>query len=155
MDNTFNDPVNLIDPSGKFGIAGATVGFISGGIGGYVTGGAWGAVAGSVAGALVGAVVPTASGATGAFVGGVASSFLGQFLGNLVSGAPPLTFDPALAVASGFGGATGALGVGAAAAAGVTNVGAQAGIATVSDLLFNVPANNLSPGPYNFGNLCK
>ncbi|MEK6772790.1 MAG: PKD domain-containing protein [Bdellovibrionota bacterium] len=149
------DPVNLIDPSGRFGIAGATVGFISGAIGGYVTGGAWGGVVGSVIGAGVGAVNPWGASAAGSFVGGVVSSLAGQVVGNAVAQQPLLSIDPALAVASGFGGSTAVLGTRAAAAAGISNVAVESGVATIADLLFNIPANTLTPGPYDFGKMCK
>ena len=152
---TFNDPVNFIDPSGHFGIAGAAVGFLSGGLGGYITGGFWGGVGGAVVGAGVGALNPLGANAAGAFAGGVVSSLLGQVLGNAVAQQPLLSIDPSLAIASGFGGSTAALATRAAAAAGLTGVGVETGLATGADLLFNIPANNLSPGPYNFGRMCK
>lgn len=152
---SFNDPVNFIDPSGRFGVPGATVGFISGAIGGYATGGFWGGVVGSVVGAGVGFANPWGSSTAGAFAGGVVSSLAGQVLGNAINQQPLLSIDPSLAVASGFGGSTAALGARAAGAAGISNVAVESGIATVSDLLFNIPANNLSPGPYDFGKMCK
>jgi RHS repeat-associated protein len=149
------NPMSYNDPSGNCPwCAGAAVGFISGAIGGYTTGGFWGGVAGSVAGAGVGFINPWGSSTAGAFAGGVASSLISQVLGNGISEQPLSKIDPILAVASGFGGSTAALGAKAATAIGVSNIAVDSGIATFSDLLFTIPAQNMSPGPINFGRVC-
>ncbi|MEE6249838.1 MAG: hypothetical protein VX583_05525 [Bdellovibrionota bacterium] len=76
-------------------------------------------------------------------------------LGNAISEQPLASIDQTLAVASGFGGTTAALGVSALTSAGVSNIGIEAGVAALSDLLFITPVNNMSPGPYGFGRMCK
>lgn len=63
--------------------------------------------------------------------------------------------DPALAIASGFGGSTASLATRTAAAAGLSGVGIETSLATGADFLFKIPANSLSPGPYDFGRMCK
>ncbi|MAF92894.1 MAG: hypothetical protein CL674_16620 [Bdellovibrionaceae bacterium] len=128
---------------------------ISGAVGGYATGGLWGAAVGSVIGAGVGFVNPWGSSAARAFAGGVVSSVAGQVLGNAISEQPLASIDPALALASGFGGTTAALGASALTSAGVSNIGIEAGVAALSELLFITPVNNMSPGPYDFGRVCK
>lgn len=91
-----NDPVNLIDPTGQFGIAGAIVGAIVGAAGGVNSalqngGGYTSAILGGVAGALVGGAVGSvnmfAASAAGAAAGGIAGGLIGGYAGGLVSGA--------------------------------------------------------------------
>ena len=144
----FNDPVNLIDPSGKFGIPGAIAGFVSGVLGGYATGGMNGAIVGGVVGAAVGAVNLFGASAAGSFAGGVVSSLLGQVTGNAMEGNNLLSIDPTLALASGFGGATGtmlgnALKIGSPYIQGILGGGGEA--------LFGIPTQMMSPGPMDFG----
>nr|BFD67010.1 hypothetical protein HAGR004_20320 [Bdellovibrio sp. HAGR004] len=113
---TFNDPVNFIDPSGKFGIAGVASGFISGMVGGYISGGTIpAALAGGAAGAVVGFLNPFASSAAGAFAGGVASSLVGQVFGNVLTDQPYMNLNLGAAVFSGFGSAVGVQAAGAMA----------------------------------------
>lgn len=87
---TFNDPVNFIDPSGKFGIAGVASGFISGMVGGYIAGGtipaalAGGAAVFSGFGSAVGvqAAGAMACGRTGAAVVEGGASGLAEIFGG-------------------------------------------------------------------------
>ena len=96
---------------------------------------------------MVGAVNPFASSQAGAFAGGVASNLLGQVAGNILSDQPLASIDPSLAVASGFGGATGALTIRGLQ---VSNLAAQSAISAGSEALFTVPTQQVSPGPLNF-----
>ena len=111
-----NDPINFMDPSGKFGLAGVASGFISGLVGGYISGGTIpAALAGGTAGAIVGFVNPFASSAAGAFAGGIASSLLGQVVGNIMTDQPAMNINLGAAVFSGFGSAVGVQAAGAMA----------------------------------------
>jgi RHS repeat-associated protein len=116
-----SDPVNLIDPTGQFGIAGFAVGIAAGAYGGFVGGMASGNVAtgiisgivGGVAGGIVGIVAPQlstiAGGIAGGIVGGIAGGVTGVYLDNPCEA----TFSNYAnsAVFGGFsGGLTGAMG---------------------------------------------
>lgn len=111
---TFNDPINFVDPSGRFGVAGAVYGAIAGAVGGAISGGVAGAIAGAVAGAVVGAVNPLASNAIGAAVGAGVASLVGQGIGNVVAGKDATSASnysfPAAAGAAVGGGVGGPLG---------------------------------------------
>lgn len=80
-----NDPVNFVDPEGRFGVAGAGVGVVSGAVGGFITGGVSGAIFGGLAGGVVGFANPFASHTVGAAVGAGAASLIGQIAGNVVN----------------------------------------------------------------------
>ena len=83
-----NDPINMTDPTGEFGIAGAIYGAISGGVGGYIASGGnlKATVAGAGVGAAVGAVNPFASNVVGAAAGSAVASAAGQVVGGVVDG---------------------------------------------------------------------
>ncbi|MEO1151744.1 MAG: RHS repeat-associated core domain-containing protein [Pseudomonadota bacterium] len=83
-----NDPINMTDPTGEFGIPGAIYGAISGGVGGFIaSGGNFRAtVAGVAVGAAVGAVNPFASSVVGAAAGSAVASAAGQVVGGVVDG---------------------------------------------------------------------
>jgi RHS repeat-associated protein len=91
-----NDPVNLIDPTGEIGIAGAAVGAIVGAAGGASAalqngGGYTSAILGGITGALVGGAVGSvnmfAASVAGAAAGGMAGGLVGGYAGGFVSGA--------------------------------------------------------------------
>ncbi|GAB3011453.1 hypothetical protein GCM10027098_01070 [Bowmanella dokdonensis] len=106
----YNNPVNYIDPTGKWGIAGGIYGAVSGGIGGYISGGWRGAIVGAGAGALVGAVNPFGASSAGAAAGAGIASLLGQSAGNLVSGKDitnSCNYDFSAAAGAALGGALG------------------------------------------------
>ena len=112
-----NDPVNLVDPSGRVGLVGAGIGAISGGIGAAITsGGDLGSIAaGVVVGAAVGFFNPFASSAAGAAAGAAAASAAGQVAGNLTQGNDAFcNFSPGAvagaAIGGGFGAATNLVG---------------------------------------------
>lgn len=72
----YGNPINLTDPSGRFGLWGAGIGLVSGAAAGYASGGWQGAVAGGAVGAVVGAVAPQVAGAFGGMAGaGAAGMF--------------------------------------------------------------------------------
>ena len=142
------DPINLIDPSGLFGIPGAISGFVSGVLGGYATGGMNGAIVGGVVGAAVGAINPFGASAAGSFAGGVVSSLLGQVTGNAMDGNPLLSIDPVLALASGFGSATGTM---LSNGFKVTSPYLEGVFGAGGEILFGGPTQMMSPGPTNFG----
>jgi RHS repeat-associated protein len=121
-----NDPVNYVDPSGRFAVAGAIVGAISGGVGAYMTSGGDGqaAIIGAAVGGALGFVNPFSS-MMSADLGiaasiavrnlaansalGAASSALGQWVGNLAKGQPltqNFSYGAMLGAAAGAGGAT-------------------------------------------------
>ena len=85
-----NDPINLIDPSGQFGVAGFVIGAIAGAYGGFLSGitsgnitaGIIGGAAGAAAGGIVGAFMPHTSTLVGRIVGGAISGFLGGAIGG-------------------------------------------------------------------------
>jgi RHS repeat-associated protein len=110
-----NDPVNLIDPSGHFGIAGASYGFIAGLVGGYISshGSLYGTAAGGLAGAAVGFLNPFAASAAGAFAGGIAASLAGQVTGNFLTDQPLGNINLGAAAFAGLGAGIGAGVVGA------------------------------------------
>ena len=146
-----NDPVNLIDPIGEYGFAGAGYGAVSGALGGYISGGLSGLILGGLAGAAVGFVNPWSSHAAGAFVGNAMASLAGQAAGNYLAGkcvTDSNNYSVGAAVGAGVGGVLGVR-VGAAIRghAGVfnfTKIGSdvtrhtvsrapQAGIASISE----------------------
>ena len=143
------NPNRYVDPSGRYGVVGATYGFISGAVGGYLTGGWIGAAVGGVVGAGVGVLVPQGSGFAGAAAGGFVADLLGQSLGNAITGKPLSNLDPLVALGSGLGGAAGAelalgLRLGATTSAVVSGMGS--GVTATG-------TNVISPGPTNFGAL--
>ena len=86
-----NNPVNLVDPRGDFGIPGAVIGGFTGAFGGFLggiqSGKVWAGIAGGAVGGLSGALLGSAlgpvkggaiGGAFGGFVGGVLSKHLGE-----------------------------------------------------------------------------
>ncbi|QTH65015.1 RHS repeat-associated core domain-containing protein [Psychrosphaera ytuae] len=106
-----NDPVNMVDPTGKWGVAGAIWGAVSGGVGGAITGykqGGWsgalkGGAVGAGTGAVVGFVAPTAA---GAFATNATASILGQMGGNVANGGNATdNVSVVSAVGAGVGGA--------------------------------------------------
>jgi RHS repeat-associated protein len=146
-----NDPVNLIDPIGEYGFAGAGYGAVSGALGGFISGGYSGIILGGLAGAAVGFINPWSSHAAGAFVGNAMASLAGQATGNYLADkcvTDPNNYSVGAAVGAGVGGVLGVR-VGAALRghAGVINrtrIGSdvtrhtvsrapQAGIASVSE----------------------
>ncbi|MES2768690.1 MAG: RHS repeat-associated core domain-containing protein [Bdellovibrionota bacterium] len=108
MGYTFNDPVNFIDPDGKF--AGAVIGALIGGASGYAVSGTWqgaaiGAGAGAVSGTTMGAGI-----AAGAIIGAVSSA-----ANQIASGSSVAQLNYSSIIASAMAGAGGgALGIGAA-----------------------------------------
>ena len=106
---TFSDPINFNDPSGKFGVAGASYGFIAGLAGGYISSGSfYGTVAGGLAGAAVGFINPFGASAAGAFAGGIAASLAGQVTGNFLSDQPLGNINLGAAAFAGLGAGIGA-----------------------------------------------
>ncbi|MGD9245789.1 MAG: RHS repeat-associated core domain-containing protein, partial [Desulfobacterales bacterium] len=89
-----SDPVNLVDPEGKFGLAGAAFGAITGAIGGAIAGGfvggvegtgivsgaVTGFVAGGISGGIVGFFVPSGAPLAGTLAGGLVSATIGEML---------------------------------------------------------------------------
>jgi RHS repeat-associated protein len=106
-----SDPVNLIDPIGEYGFAGAAYGFVSGAIGGYISGGNLSSVIlGGLAGAAVGFVNPWSSHAAGAFAGNAIASLTGQAAGNYLVGkcvTNSNNYSVGAAVGAGVGGVLG------------------------------------------------
>lgn len=145
-----NDPINWIDPSGLFGIPGATVGYISGFVGGYAaTGSVPAALIGGLAGAATGFVLPQASTAMGIFWSNVASNIAGQALANAVDPTPGVKVDLLSPVLSGIGGAVGgslgnACGAGKYGGAVAEGIGSGLGERWGSSFFGNQPIN-ISP----------
>jgi len=85
----WNNPINISDPTGEFGIPGIIVGGASGAFAGFVTGtqsghlwaGFLGGVAGGVIGGSVGVMFPQASGVVGGMIGGAISGAIGGGIG--------------------------------------------------------------------------
>jgi hypothetical protein len=102
------NPVNLIDPTGEFGLPGAGFGFISGAVGGYISSGGRldATLFGGVAGALVGLVNPI-PGITGVIGGNVGASIVGQMVGNVSTCKPTYDVDLFAAGMAGLGGGVG------------------------------------------------
>ncbi|MCH8993155.1 MAG: T9SS type A sorting domain-containing protein, partial [Acidobacteria bacterium] len=100
----FNNPTNLTDPSGQFGIAGAFLGFVSGGVGGYIASGGdpVGTAIGAVVGAAVGFVAPAISSAAGAAAVSAIASAAGQ--GATIVTNPNASFSPSAVLGAGIGG---------------------------------------------------
>jgi len=87
----YNDPVDLVDPSGQIGPAGMVIGAISGGIAGFVAGAQarniWAGVVGGAGGALIGGFVAGVGGfafspKAGAIVGGIVGGGIGGASGG-------------------------------------------------------------------------
>jgi RHS repeat-associated protein len=107
-----NNPVNLMDPRGDFGIPGAVIGGISGAVGGFlggiqsgnvwagVAGGAFGGAAGAVTGAVLG---PSTGGITGSAIGGTMGGFIGGMVGKHLSNPNASDKEKLLAGAKGAG----------------------------------------------------
>jgi RHS repeat-associated protein len=105
-----NDPVNLIDPIGEYGFAGALYGAAAGAVGGYISGGPLGIILGGLAGAAVGFINPWSSHAAGAFVGNATASLAGQAAGNYLADkcvTDPNNYSVGAAVGAGVGGVLG------------------------------------------------
>ena len=88
-----NDPVNMVDPTGKWGVLGAVYGAISGAVGGFVSSGdgfkntVVGTLSGAVAGGAVGFVAPQTSHVVGMAVAGMTASAAGQAIGSTTTAA--------------------------------------------------------------------
>lgn len=88
-----NDPVNMVDPTGKFGLAGTIYGALAGATGGFVASGssprekAVGFVAGGLAGAAVGFWAPQSAGFVGMTAAGAVASTGGQIVGSVSNAA--------------------------------------------------------------------
>jgi RHS repeat-associated protein len=143
-----NDPVNGIDPTGEFGIAGAIYGAISGGVGGYIASGGdlKATAAGAAVGAAVGAVNPFAASVVGAAAGSAVASVAGQVVGGMVDGQSVgdavANVDKAAVAGAAIGGAAGRA-VGAAAGNAAPRVhgsviGSELGEQTISSAPGNV-----------------
>jgi len=146
-----NDPVNLVDPSGEIGVAGAVIGIVAGAYGGFLSGitsgdmaaGIIGGVAGAAAGAIVGAFMPQASNIVGGMVGGAVSGFFGGAVGGATAKA---LSDPCAsagdigrraAKGAGIGALTGYMGGGMVAS--VAAVGAKGAAVHVCAAMFTAP----------------
>jgi RHS repeat-associated protein len=144
-----NDPVNLIDPAGKYGVGGAIIGGIAGGYGGFLSGiqsgnitaGIIGGVAGAVGGSLIGAIFPQASSAVGGIIGGAISGAFGGAVGGSVSKA---LSDPCASVGdigwaatkgAGVGAFTGAIGGGLSGAAAAVGLGAPTAVGAAGEMI--------------------
>lgn len=146
-----NDPVNLVDPSGEFGIAGVVVGGIAGAYGGFLSGitsgnitaGIMGGIAGAATGSIVGAFMPQSSTAIGSIVGGAISGFFGGALGGAagkaLSNPCASAGDIGWATAKGasIGAITGATGSAVVSAA--ASVGATGPEAHTTSAMINAP----------------
>jgi len=79
-----NDPINLIDPLGLWGWAGASAGLIQGAIGGglmgLVQGGLSGAIGGAILGGLVGGLVGLVDPFKSSYAGALVGSLVGEML---------------------------------------------------------------------------
>ena len=106
-----NNPVNMVDPRGEFGIAGAVIGGISGAVAGAVTGITTGSkhkwlasIAGGAAGGIVGTVTGLAfGGATGGAAGGAVGGYTSNLLAKALSDPDASTREKLLAGAKGAG----------------------------------------------------
>jgi len=144
-----NDPINLIDPIGTVGVAGAIIGGIAGGYGGFLSGiqsgnlaaGIIGGVAGAVAGATVGTLMPHASSVVGGIIGGAIS---GAFGGAVGGAAGKALSDPcssagdigrAAAKGASIGAVTGAIGGGLSSAAEAVGLGAPTAVGAAGELI--------------------
>ncbi|MDB9999123.1 hypothetical protein OAE16_01630 [Porticoccaceae bacterium] len=88
-----NDPLNVTDPTGAYGIPGAIYGAIAGATGGYIASGGSakekiiGTVSGAVAGGAVGFVAPQTSHVAGLAAAGAVASATGQAIGSTTNAA--------------------------------------------------------------------
>jgi len=144
-----NDPINLIDPAGKYGVGGAIIGGIAGGYGGFLSGiqsgnitaGIIGGLAGAVGGSLIGAIFPQASSAVGGIIGGAISGAFGGAVGGTVSKAlsnPCASAGDigwAAAKGAGVGAFTGAIGGGFSGAAVAVGVGAPTAVGAAGAII--------------------
>jgi RHS repeat-associated protein len=114
----FNDPVNLIDPSGLFCLSGAFregfIGALSGAVGGAITGAIGGGLIGAIGGAAVGGLAGTIAGVIGSpslIVGAGIGASAGAIEAKLIGGGRGGIFGGAVggAVGGSPGGAVGGL----------------------------------------------
>jgi RHS repeat-associated protein len=143
-----NNPINFIDPTGQFGIAGFAVGIAAGAYGGFVGGMASGNVAtgiisgivGGVAGGIVGIVAPQLSTIAGGIAGGIVGSIAGSVTGVYLDNPCGATFSSYAnsAVFGGFaGGLTGAMG--GAFTAGAQMLGASGVAVDIASAMTTAP----------------
>jgi len=133
----FSDPINLVDPTGEFGLAGFVVGIAGGAYGGFVGGIANGNVGtgiisgiiGGVAGGAVGIIAPhlspVAGGLLGGIIGGVAGGVTGVYLDH-PCGATFSHYANAATFGGFAGGVTGGIGGAFTAGAGILGAGGVA-----------------------------
>ncbi len=103
-----NNPVNMVDPRGEFGIPGAVIGGISGAVGGFLggiqSGNVWAGVAGGAMGGLVGAAFGSVSeGTIGGAIGGTVGGAFGGMVSKHLSDPHATTEKKLLAAAKGAG----------------------------------------------------
>jgi RHS repeat-associated protein len=117
-----NDPVNLVDPEGQFGVLGTIAGGISGAYGGFLSGmssgdvttGIMGGIAGGLVGGALGTFNPAISGAAGGAVGGFLTGSINEYKDNPCSSSRNIATAGALSSLKGgiIGGLTGMIGGG-------------------------------------------
>jgi len=142
-----NDPINTIDPSGQFGVAGMVVGGIAGAWGGFLAGaqagnmwaGVVGGVAGGVIGGSVGIIFPEAS----PYVGGVVGGFVGGAVGGGVSKTlmdpDPTVKGRLLAMGKGAGFGTLVGGIGGAIGGAAVSIGATGPAVEIAKAVITTP----------------
>jgi RHS repeat-associated protein len=132
-----NDPVNWVDPSGEFGIAGVVIGGLSGAYVGFLSGvqsgsilkglaaGALGGFAGGVVGSFFPHLSAPVASMIGGFVGGAAGGAIGKALNDPCASGLDLVWAGAKGAGVGaFGGFIGGHVVGAAATLGAKGTAA-------------------------------
>ncbi|RLB33025.1 MAG: hypothetical protein DRH12_18870, partial [Deltaproteobacteria bacterium] len=88
----FNDPVNIVDPTGQFGLAGIIIGATSGALGGLAaglkSGNIWAGIIGGIAGGIVGGAIgfafPPASGMVATMIGNAVAGAIGGATAGMV-----------------------------------------------------------------------
>ncbi len=149
-----NDPVNLIDPTGEFGISGAVLGIALGASSGLASGiasgdpsagfwsGAAGAVAGGIAGGAVGFFAPNASPVVGGMIGGLVAGATGGAVNLRLSKGPCANISE-YANAVVFGGFQGAVfgGIGGGIISSAATVGASGTAVEIAAPLITMPVS--------------
>ena len=142
-----SNPVNLIDPNGQVGIAGAIIGATAGAYGGFLSGiqsgNVWSSIAagavGGVAGGLVGIAFPQLGEVIGGMVGGMIGGALGGATGKALSVPCASLGDIGWAAGKGLGIGVVAGVIGGTVTGAATSIGATGPAVNVASAMITAP----------------
>ena len=151
----FNDPVNLVDPSGQFGVPGIVIGAASGALAGFgagmQSGKLWAGIVGGTAGGIIGGAIgfafPPASSVVGGMIGGAVAGASGGAVGGMVGKrlSDPDASNKEMFIATAKGAGIGLLTGGTAGGLGTAALGVGA-TALTADLAGTMAATPIAMG---------